>query len=217
MTFPPHIAKIPGTKIVDITGQKFGRLTVVNFISIFNSKTKWACKCDCGKSTVADGSHLKQGATRSCGCLQDEQLAAARTKHGLSRTPEYKAYNAMISRCLNKDDAAYSNYGGRGIEVCFRWIQSFENFLTDMGVRPSNKHSLDRIKNELGYSPENCRWATKQEQDNNKRINVFIEWGGQRKTIAEWERHYGVYPDYIRNRLNRNQTMDFIIANLPKK
>ena len=121
--------------------------------------------------------------------------------HGMSRTPEYKAWDGMKQRCFNPNHKSYSDYGGRGITVCDRWQNSFETFLADMGVKPTSKHSLDRINNDGDYSPDNCRWATKAEQQNNRTNNHLITINNETWTMAQWEKKMGYEENVIRQRL----------------
>ena len=123
----------------------------------------------------------------SCGCMQVELVNAANRTHGMTRTPTYKSWRSMLERCENKNHRHFSNYGGRGIEVCEKW-KSFDGFLSDMGVRPDGM-TLDRIDSNLGYSKENCRWATKTQQSRNKRSSRFLTIGQQSKTVSEWAEH----------------------------
>lgn len=155
----------------DMAGKRFGRLTAIEPISIVRSgrrRTLWRCICDCGSETTSVRESILRGDVRSCGCLQKECVRETRTSHGKSASPEYKSWSGMRDRCGNPQGRAYHNYGGRGITVCERW-ESFELFLADMGSRPSPIHSLDRIDNDKGYSPDNCRWATKETQGRNRR------------------------------------------------
>src|SRR5690606_14083096 len=122
-----------------------------------------------------------------------------RPTHGFSKTPTYKSWDSAKQRCTNPADDHWPDYGGRGIGMCARWLQSFENFLTDMGKRPDGT-TLDRLDVNGDYSPENCRWATPIEQHNNKRINTFVEYDGKRQTIAQWSRETGIHPDTLRRR-----------------
>lgn len=164
------------SKVVDLTNHKFGRLTVIERKE--NTKhgaSTWLCKCNCGQKTIVRASHLKCGVTQSCGCLNHEKTAKKlieiSTTHGKSRTNEYRIWSGMIHRCSNPSCKSYPDYGGRNIKVCARWAASFESFYLDMGQRPSKDYSLDRMNNDLGYSPDNCRWATRKEQANNTRRN----------------------------------------------
>lgn len=135
-----------------------------------------------------------------------------RTKHGLSRTPEYRAWQTMRLRCLEPANPAYRNYGGRGITVCERWRDSPTNFLTDLGPKPSPNHELDRIDNDGPYAPWNCRWVLRSENDRNRRNNVWIEFRGERRTMAEWCERYGLRDDTLRSRLKNGWTVERAIT-----
>ncbi len=152
-------------------GQRFGRLIAVR-ADATSSRRKWLCRCDCGNEVLVNTTELTAGKTRSCGCLRREQTAKAnvsRTSHGLSRTPTYYVWRSMLQRCTNPKVLNWDDYGGRGIKVCQRWM-TFENFLADMGERPSPKHSIDRYPNNDGnYERTNCRWATPKQQAANRR------------------------------------------------
>lgn len=152
----------------DISGKRFGLLTVVCFDSWLKkgrSRTsKWLCKCDCGKTTTVRVGNLNNGTTTSCGCV----AAQNSTTHGMSKTPLYRVWANMIKRCSNPKSTHYEHYGGRGIKVCDRWLHSFEHFYEDMGECPEGM-SLDRIDPDGHYEPSNCRWASKSEQSFNRR------------------------------------------------
>jgi hypothetical protein len=157
--------------VIDITDQRFGRLTVIQrSANCRQGQARWLCKCDCGNLREVESSHLRRGQTQSCGCLARELLIKRSLRHGHARdkTPTYLTWKSMFRRCTTPTDPAYSRYGGRGIHVCKRWYK-FENFLADMGERPPGK-SIDRINNDEGYSPQNCRWATALEQTKNRRF-----------------------------------------------
>lgn len=176
-------------KFIDYTGQRFGRLVVV----CVDVKNKWGnykfkCLCDCGNIKIIESGSLKKGKSTSCGCFRNEQLIERSTKHNGSNSSEYKIWTGIKTRCYNpNDNRRFNYYGARGITVCKRWLDSFENFYADMGERPSKQHSIDRINNDQGYSPENCKWATQKEQKNNTRHNRVIEINGIRKTKSQWD------------------------------
>jgi hypothetical protein len=149
-------------RIHNLVGQRFARLVVLEFHSISpNNGARWLAKCDCGNTTVAYASGMKQGSTKSCGCYNRDRM----TKHGMEGSKVYAVWSSMLSRCRNHNHPSWRNYGGRGISVCERW-EKFENFLADMG-QPTGV--LDRINNDGHYSPDNCRWATWSQSNKNKR------------------------------------------------
>lgn len=192
----------------NLTGQKFNRLTVLSRSAENSSagKVQWLCKCECGTETLVVSQHLKNGNTKSCGCRRVEatrQNGLNRTTHGMTGTPEYKAWQNLRDRCYNEDAQQFRNYGGRGIRVCERWLNSFENFYADMGPRPSPEHSIDRRENNGDYEPSNCRWATPEEQGNNKRTNVYHELSGAFLTAPQIARQAELSTSTISSRLSR--------------
>lgn len=195
------------SKITDVLGQKFNRLLVVEHVGV-RTKSRvhyWRAVCDCGNEVFATANNLKTGAVKSCGCWQREvaKTAGSRTRtHGMSNTSEYAIWDSMIARCHNEKSKDYCNYGARGISVCDRWKNSFENFYADMGPRPA-RMSIDRVDNEIGYSPENCRWATALVQTRNQRSNVNITFNGKTQCLTAWADEIGINPITLQSRLSR--------------
>ena len=187
-------------------GQKFGRLTVIGIPlqDVSAWKMRFYCLCDCGNKKEVSGRALthRTQSVKSCGCLRNENLIKSKRTHGLSHIPEYDSWRRAVRRCFNQNDPLFHNYGGRGIIVCDRWRYSFENFLADMGPRPSELHSLDRYPDNNGnYEPGNCRWATSMEQNNNRRSNVHVNVGGEKMTVTQAARTIGIEPEKFRKRL----------------
>lgn len=178
-----------GKQKIDITGKRFGQLVVIKFACVIKKKIKWLCKCDCGKEAIIDSYALRHGITSNCGCESRIGSPTHGATRGHKRIPEYNAWCNMKARCYNKKHPEYKNYGERGIRVCNRWVNSFEHFISDMGIRPSSEHSLDRHPDSDGnYLPNNCRWATDKQQCRNKRIggNILITINNETKCLSEW-------------------------------
>lgn len=203
-------------KFIDLTGQKFGRLTaIVRSIGRTANGYKWFCECDCGNETFVLGVNLRSGQTRSCGCLSLEVNRAEKpwaVKHGMYKSPEYQAYHDMIRRCTNPDSQRWDRYGARGISVCPRWLESFENFYSDMGPRPSKNHSLDREDNDGNYEPGNCRWTTFLEQVNNKSDNRTYDLNGETLTISQIARKYNIPRGRLDTRLKKGDSIEEAIS-----
>jgi hypothetical protein len=184
------------SKFRDLAGQRFGCLTAAACERRCNAAGRsviyWPCGCVCGNETVVRASNLRSGGTQSCGCRQRERAHAAQFRHGESGarssgrrakpTSEYSTWKGMLRRCEDVNNPDYKNYGGRGITVCERW-HDYRNFLTDMGRCPPDL-ALERINNDLGYGPSNCKWATYKEQNNNKRVRT---WGTWAKKLSDYE------------------------------
>ncbi|RLD00172.1 MAG: hypothetical protein DRI65_16635 [Chloroflexota bacterium] len=190
-------------KLKDMTDLVFGRLTVIERVpNESNRQARWLCECACGNTTVVQGGNLRGEHTTSCGCYNAEQVVSRFTKHDMAGTPEYQAWTKMKLRCYSKQNPKYPTYGARGIAVCDRWLESFDNFFADMGIRPDNT-SIDRINNEGDYTPENCRWATPTEQARNTRRNVNLSFNGKTQCISAWAEELGIKKGTIQARLYR--------------
>lgn len=189
-------------RIVNLEGIRFGKL-VVKELSHTNKGAFWNCICDCGNTKIIKSRSLISGDSKSCGCIQKTRFKT----HGKTNTPEHSSWHAMKTRCYNVNHSAYHNYGGRGIEICEKWL-NFEGFLEDMGLRPSLSHTLERRDNNKNYNKENCYWATKEEQNNNRRNVKLIEFRGEKLTLMQWCRKLNLPPDRIRGRLRRNLPLE---------
>lgn len=198
--------------LLELEGKRIERIVILSsFRNPLKAKKIFCnCLCDCGNEKIIAYSDLMSGNTRSCGCLSLELSLARFTTHGSTADGnyplEYRSRARAISRCYDKNDPSYKHYGGRGIEVCQRWLgrDGYSNFISDMGKRPTPKHSIDRINVNGNYEPSNCRWATIKQQANNKRNNRIIELNGQKKTINEWADFYGIKITTVRNRYYRD-------------
>jgi len=192
-------------RLIDLTGKVFGRLIVLGREGSSRSgQPLWRCRCKCGNECVVFGGALRDGRTQSCGCLQRERVSETSTTHGQTHSIEYNTWANMKQRCLNPNASFFSNYGGRGIRVCDRWLHSFENFLADVGPRPSNGHSIDRIDNNGDYEPGNVRWALSSVQQKNTRPYrkaLRITANEETHTISEWAEITGIRRNTIYMRL----------------
>lgn len=198
-------------RTIELSGQVFGRLTVVRFCGTNKYGTAlWLCECSCGCSITTTSQCLRRGYTTSCGCYHRERSS----KHGLYKHSEYGVWNGMLNRCLSELNPCYPNYGGRGITVCDEWL-CFENFLSDMGPRPSKDHSIDRINNDGPYCKENCRWATRKEQCNNRRSNVYVCFNGESHTVPEWSEIVGINARTLYTRLDRGWSPEEALSTPP--
>jgi len=189
----------------NLVGQKFNRLYVFDFAEMVNGDSFFWCECECGNKKKIRAYELINGTIKSCGCLLKEWIQETKKTHGMSGTIEYRTHSRMLERCNNPSHSSYFNYGGRGIFVCDRWQgkDGFINFFSDMGPRPGKGYSIDRIDNNGPYSPENCRWVTQKEQNNNYRQNRCVEIDGITKNITEWAEVYGVSRDVIYCRIQK--------------
>ena len=178
----------------DILKTKFNRLRPIERVENINRGKAFLCRCDCGNESIVPLYSLKNGGTKSCGCLNSEVqskfMIKYSTKHGKSKSPEYKVWKGMKNRCNNPRATGYENYGGRGIKVCKRWDDSFENFIKDMGERPNENYQIDRIDNDKGYAPNNCKWVTPSENSLNKRHRKGAS--GFKNIILDGESYYAM-------------------------
>lgn len=202
---------------IDLVGKQFGRWTVLSLSTKESTVLHWNCICSCGKEKVVSGGALKGGKSVSCGCYQKE-IAASKYIHGESgknKTVEYNTWKKIKDRCLNPECEQYKYYGGRGITICDTWVNSYENFLEDMGRRPLNKNSIERLNTSLGYFKDNCIWADNFEQANNKRSNVLLlhkETGTFHTSIAQAERDYGYREGTVKAQLLRGSKTNFLVV-----
>jgi hypothetical protein len=199
----------------NLTGQQFGRLTVLIYVAMTRRGAEWLCRCSCQNTLKVLTVSLRSGNTTSCGCITRERLIAQNSTHGLTDTAEYTAWAHMLGRCYRPTDEHYDRYGGRGITVCERW-HSFENFYADMGPKPSPLHEIDRIDNDGNYEPGNVRWATKQQQSRNRSTNRIIEFGGRKLTLIEWSEISGVNRKTISDRLDAGWPTEKALTQPPR-
>lgn len=189
-------------RAVDITGLRVGYLTALRYHGSDGKKSLWVVRCDCGVEKLLCPSELKKqkarGILASCGCMKRASIAARRTSHGMSKHPAFAVWRSMLDRCYLPTHQAWARYGGRGIQVCARWRESFESFWADMGPTYREGLTLDRIDVNKGYATENCRWATVLEQQNNRRDNLVLPNG---QTAAQYADSIGLPRSTIYYRL----------------
>lgn len=186
---------------MDLSGQKFNSLLVIEHAGRNHiGKHIYLCKCDCGKSVILRGEDVKSGNTKSCGCLRSKMVADKNFKHGYAHTPMYNVWSSIKARCLNHNDKQYSDYGGRGITICESWMQ-YENFHDDMINTYKHGLSIERVDNNKGYGKENCIWADRITQANNKRRNRFMEYDGEKMTVSQMAKKYNIHPSVLQSRL----------------
>lgn len=193
-------------KADSINGKKFGRLTAICRAAVNSfGGYRWLCQCSCGKVVSIDRGNLAGGQSTSCGCFRSEAISKRRTSHGETRrnivSVEYTAWIKMHGRCYNSGDPKFYCYGARGIKVCRRWKNRFENFLADMGRRPSSKHSVNRKNNNGPYSPKNCEWATAKQQSRNKTTTRWLRFKGKKISMSDAAEKFGISYYTLKSRL----------------
>lgn len=213
---------------INLEGKIFGRWTVGKRVENCNGKPQYSCQCSCGIIKKIRATSLRRNQSKSCGCLSGELTMKRMTKHGFSYIPEYPGWVKMIARCYNENDKSYHYYGGRDIIVCDRWKNSFVNFLTDMGHKPTSKHQIDRINNNGNYEPSNCRWATVQENTQHrssskltpeKVLQIKLRFANEQRCIRGQEivkkvaREYGIKTSTI-NGIRRGENWKNILLSL---
>lgn len=195
-------------KATDLTGLRFGRLTVLGIADKVNGYIHWQCLCDCGTKKSVDGSNLTSGRQKSCGCLNTEKRIARVKTHGLSKTKLYKVWVWMLTRCYNASANRYQHYGGRGIFVCDSWKEDFKTFYDDMFATYRSGLQLDRIDVDGPYSKDNCRWVTPSQNGRNKRESLYILDNGVKKHLLDWAEENNIsrsaaYKKYYKGKLNK--------------
>lgn len=183
----------------DIAGQRFGRLIAVEYLG----KSLWLCKCECGNKSSPNGRDLRNGITKSCGCLQRDIVGKRATKHGMAGTRIYKTWSNMKSRCNNPNATKYEIYGGKGIRVCKEWLnfEGFYNWAIESGYR--DDLSIDRIDGEKDYTPDNCRWTTYKVQGNNTSQNHPLTFKGKTQNISQWAEELELDSNTLNTRIMR--------------
>lgn len=187
---------MPKGNPIDLNGQKFGKWTVIGPgpYSFTSKKRRWICRCECGREGIVPTGDLRNGESKSCSSCK-------RATHRMSGTREFWIWHGMKKRCLNQNHKWWHCYGGRGIKVCDRWLNSFESFMEDMGPRPSRKHSIERINNNGNYEPSNCKWGTTFEQNRNKRTNRRVTINGRTQCAVDWSDELGLSKSCFLNRI----------------
>lgn len=191
---------------IDRRGNKYGLWVVLKFKRRERAKNYWLCQCACGVKKVVCFNSLVEGKSKSCGCAKGAFITQANNRHGFSNARVYRIWQGMWQRCTNRKAPGWENYGGRGISVCRRW-QSFENFLADMGL-PSVSSTIERRDNERGYTPKNCIWIPRGQQNWNKRNTVALVWRGRTQHLSAWARELNIKRDTLRQRLRWGWTVE---------
>ena len=193
-------------KFIDLTGQKFGRLTVIKRANNKGKRTAWICVCKCGNELITTTDNLRCGDTQSCGCYNKEQNGLAHKKHGLRNEKLYAVHQSIKARCYNKNNKQYKDYGGRGITVCDEWLgeNGVKNFIKWSKNNGYKKNlTIDRIDNNGNYDPDNCRWVDMKTQQNNRCNNHLITYNGETHTLSQWAEIMHINKGALSLRINR--------------
>lgn len=194
-------------RVINIAGQRFGRLVAKYHVGKNkHGRHAWMCVCDCGREIAVSSNSLRAGNATSCGCYKLEIISKQSLSHGMSRTPEYIAWCAMKSRCGNPHNQDYEHYKAKGITVYEEWDVSFESFISHIGKMPSQRMTVDRIDNAVGYFPGNVRWATRTTQNRNRSNNRLLTCNGMTMTISEWSNYTGIPQSRIGSRLSQGMS-----------
>lgn len=199
-------------KLDNLSGQKFGRLTVLSRATNKGTRTRWKCICECGNETIAHASALKDGHTTSCGCYANERRGDSHRTHGKTHTRLHDIWSNIVQRTENPENPSYKHYGARGISMCPEWRNNAAAFMAWAEANGYNETlTIDRIDVMGNYCPENCRWVTKTQQANNKTNSRYVEAFGRRQTIAEWGKERGVNAETLRNRIDRGWPIELAL------
>ena len=200
----------------DLTGRRFNKLVALELVEDRRGKRDrvrlWRCRCDCGNEPIVAQRYLTAGGTKSCGCI----IGKHKRTHGGTGTAEFRIWDSMRRRCGDPKHPSYADYGGRGIRVCERW-QDFAAFRDDVGPRPTPEHQIERVDNDCGYEPENCVWATRVAQSNNRRSSRRLTMNGETLTMAQWERRQGLKAGAIFRRLQQGWSVEDAITRPRRK
>lgn len=187
---------------IDLTGDVYDRWTVLGRAEDDeNGNIRWSCICTCGTRAIVYGGNLRNGSSRSCGCLQTERVRDRHTTHGMSRSKEYRTWYSMKARCDKEGNS-------RAPALCDRWAESFESFVEDMGPAPGKEYNMDLIDSTKGYTPENCRWSDKPDLQSNKSNNRYLELNGQSMTLSKWARSLGMSRQALHSRLHKGWSIE---------
>lgn len=198
-------------RVKDESGNAYGKLTVMAFNGVRGRNARWLCRCECGNTAIVAGTDLRRKSTASCGCLS----ARAGRATVCGKSPEYTSWQEMKARCYNPKKLLYHRYGGRGITVCKRWLDSFVHFLEDMGPKPFPEATNERIDNDGNYEPGNCKWATRMEQSHNSSRVRLLTYNDETMCIAEWSRRLGIHPATLSYRLNHGWPLEKALTTPP--